>query len=58
MEEAWRVFNKMCSHNMVSWTIIISGHVKYGHGQKALDLYQQMQHGKVRGQTLSCLWGC
>jgi pentatricopeptide repeat protein len=38
-----RVFNKMPSHNVVSWNIIISGHVKCGQGEKALELFQQMQ---------------
>jgi len=28
--DAVRVFNKMPSHNVVSWNIIISGHVKFG----------------------------
>ncbi len=34
MEEALRVFNKMPSHDVVSWTAMISGHVKSGQGQK------------------------
>jgi pentatricopeptide repeat protein len=43
MEEALRVFNKMPSHNVVSWTAMILGHVKSGQGQKTLELFQQMQ---------------
>jgi pentatricopeptide repeat protein len=43
MEEALRVFNKMPSHDVVSWTAMILGHVKSGQGQKALELFQQMQ---------------
>jgi pentatricopeptide repeat protein len=47
MEDAWRVFNMMPSHDVVSWTAMIQGHVKCGHGQKALELYQQMQREGV-----------
>jgi pentatricopeptide repeat protein len=43
LPDAVRVFNKMPSHNVVSWNIIISGHVKCGQGEKALELFQQMQ---------------
>ncbi|CAM6004795.1 unnamed protein product [Sphagnum balticum] len=43
MEDARRVFNEMPSRNVVSWTTIIFGYVKSGQGQKALELFQQMQ---------------
>ncbi len=43
VEDAWRVFNKMSSQNVVSWNALILGHVKCGQGQKALELFQQMQ---------------
>ncbi len=39
LEDAWRVFNKMPSRNMVTWTTVILGHVKCGQGQKALELF-------------------
>jgi hypothetical protein len=39
MEDAWRVFNKMPSQNMGTWTAVIVGHVKCGEGQKALELF-------------------
>ncbi len=42
IEDAHRVFNKMLSHDVVTWNVMIFGHVKYGQGQKALELYQQM----------------
>jgi len=51
MEDAWRVFNKMPSQNMVTWTAVIVGHVKCGEGQKALELFQQMQHELVAMQV-------
>jgi hypothetical protein len=34
MEGALRVFNKMPSHDVVSWNVIISGRVKCGQGQQ------------------------
>ncbi|CAN5972805.1 unnamed protein product [Sphagnum jensenii] len=57
MEDAWRVFNRMPSHDVVSWTAMIQGHVKCGHGQKALELYQQMQREGVdiNDATFVCL---
>jgi pentatricopeptide repeat protein len=37
----------MPTHSVVAWNTIISGCVKCGQGQKALDLFQQMQHENV-----------
>jgi len=48
LEDAWRVFNKMPSHDMVSWNVMIVGHVKSGKAQKALELFQQMQQEGVK----------
>jgi pentatricopeptide repeat protein len=36
MEDAWRVFNKMALHDVVSWNIMILGQLKRGQRQKAL----------------------
>jgi pentatricopeptide repeat protein len=47
MEEASRVFNKLPSRAVVCWTAMIFGHVNCGQGQKALDLFQQMQEEGV-----------
>jgi len=43
LEEAQRVFDRMLIRNVVSWNAMIVGHVKCGYGQKALEIYQQMQ---------------
>ncbi len=48
IEDAWRVFHEMASHDVVSWTAMILGHVKCGEGQKELELFQQMQQEGVR----------
>ncbi len=47
IEDAWRVFNKMPSRNVVTWNAMVLGHVKCGQGQKALELFQQMQQQGV-----------
>ncbi|CAM6094164.1 unnamed protein product [Calypogeia fissa] len=43
IEDAWAVFNKLPTRNVVTWNAMIQGYVKCGQGQKALDLYRQMQ---------------
>jgi pentatricopeptide repeat protein len=47
IEDAWRVFNKMSSQNVVTWNAMILGHVKCWQGQKALELFRQMQQEGV-----------
>ncbi len=42
MEDAWRVFNKMPSCNVVSWNIMLGGYAMQGHGIEALALFEQM----------------
>ncbi len=39
IEEAWRVFNKMPSQNVITWNARVLEHVKCGQGQKALELF-------------------
>ncbi|CAK9204512.1 unnamed protein product, partial [Sphagnum troendelagicum] len=46
LEDAWRVFNKMPTRDVVAWNGMIFGHVRSGAGRKALELFQQMQHEK------------
>jgi pentatricopeptide repeat protein len=46
MEEAWRVFNRIPSRDVVSWSIMIFGFVKCGQGKKTSDLFQLMQKGR------------
>ncbi len=47
IEEAQRVFDRMTTRNVVSWTAMILGHVKCGQGQKTLKLLQKMQQEGV-----------
>jgi pentatricopeptide repeat protein len=53
LEDALRVFNKMPSRDVVSWTTMILGHVKCGQGQKALELFHQMQQEGVRPDAVT-----
>jgi pentatricopeptide repeat protein len=52
-EDAWRVFNKTPSRNVVTWNAMVLGHVKCGQGQKALELFQQMQQKGVRPNSVT-----
>ncbi|CAM6116121.1 unnamed protein product [Calypogeia fissa] len=44
IESAQEVFNKMPTHDVVSYTALIQGFVKCGEAQQALELYQHMHH--------------
>jgi len=53
IEDAWRVFDKMLSQNVVTWNAMVLGHVKCGQGQKALELFQQMQQQSVQPNSVT-----
>jgi pentatricopeptide repeat protein len=53
IEEAWRVFSKMPSRDVVTWTTMILGHVQCGQGQKALELFQKMQQVGVQPNSVT-----
>ncbi len=42
MEDAWRVFSKMPSRDVVTWTVILGGCAMHGHGKEALKLFEWM----------------
>jgi pentatricopeptide repeat protein len=48
MDNAWIVFDRMFTWDVVSWNAMILGHVKCGQGQKALALYGEMQRKGVQ----------
>ncbi len=39
IEDAWRVSKNMPSCDVVTWNVMLLGHVKCGQGQKALELF-------------------
>jgi pentatricopeptide repeat protein len=43
MEGAWRVFNKMASHHVVSWNIMILGHLKNNLGCTWIEVNNEVQ---------------
>ncbi len=47
------VLNEMPSHDMASYTVMIYGYVKCGELQKALEIFQQMQHKGVQPECLT-----
>ncbi|CAM6061598.1 unnamed protein product [Sphagnum tenellum] len=53
IEDAQRVFNKMPSRDAATWTAMILGHVKCGQGQKALELFRQMQQEGVQPSSFT-----
>jgi len=42
LKDAWKVFNKMVSCDVVSWNAILGGCAMHGHGKEALKHFQQM----------------
>jgi pentatricopeptide repeat protein len=53
IEDAWIVFNKMSSRDVVTWNAMILEHVKCGQGQKALQLFQQMQQENMQPDSVT-----
>ncbi len=53
IEDAWKVFHKMPSRDVVTWNALVLGHVKCGHEQKALELFQQMQQEGVLPKSVT-----
>jgi len=53
IKDAWSVFNKMHTCDVVAWNVMILGYLKCGQGQKALEIYQQMQHEAVQPDTIN-----
>lgn len=47
LDDARKTFQIMASHNVVSWTAMISGHVAHGKGKEAVQLFFQMQQAGI-----------
>ncbi|XP_057829729.2 pentatricopeptide repeat-containing protein At2g13600 [Cryptomeria japonica] len=45
--DARQVFDKMSTRNVVSWTAMMAGYAQNGYGDKALDLFHQMQYDNI-----------
>jgi pentatricopeptide repeat protein len=58
MEDAWGVFNKMPSQDLVTWNVILGGFAMHdGHGKEALKHFEQMCEEGVQPDdiTFICL---
>jgi pentatricopeptide repeat protein len=57
MQDAWRVFCKMPSRNVVSWNAILGGCAVHGHGKEALKHFEDMCEEGVQPDdiTFVCL---
>jgi pentatricopeptide repeat protein len=55
IEDAWTMFMKMPSRDVVTWNVIILGHVKCRQEHKALELFQQMQEEGVQPNCVTFL---
>ncbi len=42
MEDAWSMFNKMPSQDVVTWNAILRGCAMHGHGREALKHFEQI----------------
>ncbi len=45
IKDAWRVFNKMPSQDVVIWNAMLGGCAMHGHGNEALKHFEQMSEG-------------
>jgi pentatricopeptide repeat protein len=43
IDDAWSVFNRLATRDVVSWNAVILGYSNCQQGQKALELFRQMQ---------------
>jgi pentatricopeptide repeat protein len=53
IEDARRVFDRMPTRDVAAWNAMILGHVKCGQGQKAMDLFQQMQEEGLQPSSVT-----
>jgi pentatricopeptide repeat protein len=53
IKDACKVFNKMPSWHVVTWTAMILGCVKRSQGQKALELFWHMQQEHMRPNSVT-----
>lgn len=47
LAKAEEVFNELPARNAVSWTAMITGYIKHGYGEEALNFFEQMQRKNI-----------
>ncbi len=57
MEDACRVFDKLPSHDLVSWNALLGGYAMHGHWKEALKIFEWMREEGVQPDdiTFVCL---
>eukprot|EP01018_Ginkgo_biloba_P023999 Gb_36140 [translate_table: standard] len=55
IEDACKVFEKMRMRNVVSWTAMIVAYATHGCSKEALQLFEQMQHSKMKPDHVTFL---
>lgn len=55
LEKAYNVFDESCVRDLVTWNSMISGCVKRGLAEQALDLYWKMEAEKVRPNEITMI---
>ncbi|CAJ1973843.1 unnamed protein product [Sphenostylis stenocarpa] len=53
--EADALFKEMLARNVVSWTVMITGYGKHGIGNKAIELFNQMQLNGIEPDSVTYL---
>jgi pentatricopeptide repeat protein len=56
MEDAWSVFNKMPSRNVVTWTAILGGCAMHGHDKEALKHFEWTCEEGVQPRSHFCVF--
>ncbi|KAK7410346.1 hypothetical protein VNO78_01060 [Psophocarpus tetragonolobus] len=54
-DEANALFREMPASNVVSWTVMITGYGKHGFGEKAIELFNQMQVNGIEPDSVTYL---
>ncbi|KAK4604090.1 hypothetical protein RGQ29_012556 [Quercus rubra] len=55
MEDACHVFDKMPQKNVISWNALIAGYGNHGHGEEAIEMFEQMLREKMRPNHITFL---
>ncbi|KAF3955711.1 hypothetical protein ACB098_01G289800 [Castanea mollissima] len=55
MEDAHHVFDKMPQKNVISWNALIAGYGNHGHGEEAIEMFEQMLREKMRPNHITFL---
>ena len=53
--EADALFREMLERNVVSWTVMITGYGKHGIGNKAVELFNEMQENGIEPDSVTYL---